>query len=329
MITNAFTADATLTELVVQDENGRELGKLQGDELKAATFKFLSAEPTATVPASATVVLIVDLLLPSGGAAPAAVDNQITYTVPDDAPFRTIIGATTVRGPRVPVDTSAPTVIKPPLRGAGWLDFNGCCMPSAPHRNVLLPADGAYRAFEMFAIDWVRMSEGTVWRGDGSQLTDHHAYGAEIHAATNGEVVDVRNDMAEAPINQSMAGNPTVKEPRDYAGNHVTVRLASDRFAIYAHLQTGSARVKVGDRVKEGDVLGLLGGSGNSTAPHLHFSIQDGPDALTSDSLPFVIDGYQLTGTAAIGPDGPIVNPASSPQTNTYPLTNSVIDLGT
>ena len=330
VITNGFTTDATLTELIVQDESGRELHKLQGDALRAATYKLLSANTTVTVPASAVVEVVVDVTLPAqSGAVPSAVGNQISYSLPDDAPFRTIIGATTVNGPRVQVDTSTPTVIKPPLRGPGWLAFNGCCLSSAPHRNVLLPADdGTFRAFEMFAIDWVKVSDGAVFRGDGSQLSDHYAYGSEIHAATAGEVVDVRTDLPEAPVNESISGNATVKEPRDYPGNHVTVRLAPDRYAMYAHLQTGSARVKVGDQVKEGDVLGLLGSSGNASAPHLHFSIQDGPDALTSLSLPFVIDGYQLTGTANINPVSLTIDPVMSPQANTYPLTYSIIDLG-
>jgi hypothetical protein len=48
-----------------------------------------------------------------GDAAPAAVENLISYTLPDDAPIHTIIGATTVQGPRIPVDPSTPTVVKP------------------------------------------------------------------------------------------------------------------------------------------------------------------------------------------------------------------------
>lgn len=330
VLTNGLTTDATLTDLVVRDETGRELHKLQGDALRAATFKLLGPDAMATVPASGAVELILDVPLPAQNAAPAAVGTDISYTLPGDAPFRTIIGATTVRAPRVPVDTSTLTVIKAPLRGPGWLSFNGCCLPSAPHRNVMLPADdGTYHAFEMFAVDWVKVDDGTVFRGNGSQLTDHHDYGSQIHAAAAGEVVDVRNDMPEAPVNESLSGNPTVTAPRDYAGNHVTVRLAPDRYAMYAHLQTGSARVRVGDQVKEGDILGLLGSSGNSSAPHLHFSIQSGPDALTSDSLPFVVDGYQLTGTAVIDPVSLTVNPVTSPQTKTYPLIYSIADFGT
>ena len=101
---------------------------------------------------------------------------------------------------------------------------------------------------------------------------------------------------------------------------------APDRYAMYAmyaHLQTGSARVHTGDQVKEGDVLGLLGSSGYASAPHLHFSIQNGPDALTSDSLPFVTDGYQLTGTAVIDPVSLTVNPVTSPQTPTASSTSA------
>jgi hypothetical protein len=54
---------------------------------------------------------------------------------------------------------------------------------------------------------------------------------SEIQSATDGEVVDVRNDLPEAPVNQSISGKPTVKQPRDYAGNHVAARLAADRYA--------------------------------------------------------------------------------------------------
>ena len=106
VITNGFTADATLTELVVHDDSGRELHRVRGDALRAATFRLLSSAATVTVPASAAVEVILDVPLPAqSGTAPAALGTQINYTLPDSAPFRTIIGATTVRGPRVPAPT--------------------------------------------------------------------------------------------------------------------------------------------------------------------------------------------------------------------------------
>ncbi len=53
----------------------------------------------------------------------------------------------------------------------------------------------------------------------------------------------------------------------------------------------------VGDRVSTGQVLGLLGNTGNSTAPHLHFGLNDNPDPLAAESLPMAFDQWTLEGT--------------------------------
>ena len=74
------------------------------------------------------------------------------------------------------------------------------------------------------------------------------------------------------------------------------LRIGPDVYAFYAHLQPGKMRVKLGDKVKAGAPIGKLGNSGNSTAPHLHFGLLDRPNLLTANSLPFVIDSYELTG---------------------------------
>src|SRR5688500_2719680 len=68
--------------------------------------------------------------------------------------------------------------------------------------------------------------------------------------------------------------------------------------AVYAHLQPGSIRVKVGDRVKVGQVLGLLGNTGGSLAPHLHFHIVNGANGFTSDGYPYVLRSFALRGQA-------------------------------
>ena len=54
--------------------------------------------------------------------------------------------------------------------------------------------------------------------------------------------------------------------------------------AVYAHLKPGSVKVKAGDKVKAGEVIGLLGNTGGSLAPHLHFHIVNGPEGAASDS---------------------------------------------
>lgn len=82
----------------------------------------------------------------------------------------------------------------------------------------------------------------------------------------------------------------------DGTGNGVTVDMGEGRFAPYAHMVPGSVAVKQGDTVQPGTFLGLLGNSGNSDAPHLHFQITDRPSALVANGLPFVYDRWFLEG---------------------------------
>jgi murein DD-endopeptidase MepM/ murein hydrolase activator NlpD len=44
--------------------------------------------------------------------------------------------------------------------------------------------------------------------------------------------------------------------------------------------------------VRRGDVLGLVGTSGNSSEPHLHFQVSDGPSALVSNGLPYLLRSF-------------------------------------
>ena len=80
------------------------------------------------------------------------------------------------------------------------------------------------------------------------------------------------------------------------AGNHIVVDMGDGNFALYAHIKTGTVAVKIGDHVKTGDVLGHLGNTGNSSAPHLHFHVMDGPSPLASRGLPYEIEGFEGQG---------------------------------
>ncbi len=122
--------------------------------------------------------------------------------------------------------------------------------------------------------------------------------------------------------------NLTVRNPRDYAGNSVVQRIAPGRYAVYVHLQTGSVRVKVGQRLRTGEVVGLLGNTGNSTGPHLHFGIQDGPDILTSNSLPFEIRSFTVQATARRGrkPGRVVLTGKPRRATSAQPLIGSVYE---
>jgi len=54
--------------------------------------------------------------------------------------------------------------------------------------------------------------------------------------------------------------------------------------------------VRPGDAVKKGAVLGKLGNTGNTSAPHLHFHIMNRPSPIAADGIPYLIDAFDLSG---------------------------------
>ncbi len=329
VVTNVMFAPVSLASLVVKDGD-EELARLEADALEAVTIPFNGSTPTLDIAASAAVTSLVDVMLPTDtyDDVPEHVTNELTYTIADDAPFRTVIRTLTVTSPPLEVPRFEPVVIEPPLRGGGWVPFNGCCTRSA-HRSFLLSTDGVLHSVETFAIDWVLFIDGAPFQGDGSQHSDWYGYGETVYSATDGVVVHSRDDLPDAPLNDSGGGNDTVKAPDDYGGNGVVVKIDDDRYALYAHIQQGSVIPQVGDEISAGDPIGELGSTGNSSAPHLHFGIQETADAFGSNSVPYVIDEYTVTGTAAFSADGELtVTEQNSPQEQTFPLMNYIVDFG-
>lgn len=182
-------------------------------------------------------------------------------------------------------------VLSPPFTGDGLVDGNGCCLEIGPHRFVTNPMDGTLDPSEQFAIDWIKVDgQGKAFRTDGKKSEDWLCYGTEVLAVAAGTVVETMRDLPNQPPGVA----PTNLTIPEIAGNHVILDLGGGRYAMYAHLAPGSVTVQVGDRVRAGDKLGLLGNSGNTTGPHLHFQISDRPSTLDTTSLPFVFASMEL-----------------------------------
>jgi len=130
-------------------------------------------------------------------------------------------------------------------------------------QNAHLDVPNQRRALDIVIMD----KEGKSHRGEGKKNTDYYCYGKELLAPAPGTVVmliDGVPDNTPGSMNHFMA-----------TGNCVMIQHAANEFSVIAHLQPHSAKVKLGDKVQTGQVLGLCGNSGNSSEPHLHFHIQD------------------------------------------------------
>lgn len=72
-------------------------------------------------------------------------------------------------------------------------------------------------------------------------------------------------------------------------GNNVRILHDDGKYTLYAHLHQGTITVKEGDTVMQGQVIALIGSSGSSTGPHLHFEMRNGPDTSSRiDPLDYV-----------------------------------------
>ena len=157
----------------------------------------------------------------------------------------------------------------------------------------LLPLNGKERAPEHFAIDFVQLdAQGRLFVGDLTNLYDWPYYRTEVLAAAPGTVVEMVKDLPDQVPGQ-LPSDITIETA---GGNHVIIDMGNGRYVLYAHLIPGSVTVEVGDVVNRRQILGLLGNSGNTDAPHLHFQVMDSPSALNTTGLPFVFDTWELQG---------------------------------
>ncbi|MTW12234.1 peptidoglycan DD-metalloendopeptidase family protein [Pseudoduganella eburnea] len=199
-----------------------------------------------------------------------------------------------VDGAEVTVRQVAPVTISPPLRGLGWVALSGMSNDSV-HRRTIVAVDGKARIAQRFAADWTKIGkEGLAFSGDPAKNANWAAYGAEVLAVANAVVVDVKDGI---PDNDPTADKKAVPiNLETVGGNYVILDLGGGNFAFYAHLQPNTIRVKVGDHVKRGQTLALLGNSGNSDAPHLHFHVSDSNSPLGAEGLPYVFDAFESKG---------------------------------
>ena len=188
-------------------------------------------------------VVFVWIALADGQLAPASLHHRIT------------VGEATLDAAVVSISTQKPVVIGPPLRGSDWMAANGPSRDSG-HRRALIATEGSARIAQRFGIDWVQLHPaGGTFQGDAKDNKSYRAYGADVLAVANGSVVATKDGIPENVPGITSRAVPITSDT--VGGNHIVLDLGGGRYAFYAHLQPGSLKVKVGDRVTRGQVIGL------------------------------------------------------------------------
>jgi Peptidase family M23 len=235
-------------------------------------------------------VLFMHVALPPGQPAPRILAHRITgYFTKTGADF-------TMSGGQTLLLYRRPAVLGPPLLGAGYVAADGCC-DSLRHVRALLTIDGRLVLAQRFAIDWEEIdSEGRVVSGDPKALGSYVIFGKSVLAVDDGTVIAARNDLPEQ-VPGALPANLPLSEAD---GNFVVLDIGG-AYVLYAHMQPGSVTVRAGDKVRRGEVLGKVGNSGNSQAPHLHLHVTEGPLRMASNGLPYVLDAFTLTAVDRAG----------------------------
>lgn len=308
---------------VLSDQKGPALDGL----MRAGAGGAAPAEPRRIAPGSSAVVFM-ETTLPMGRAIPKTLRWRVSFS-PDAETVQTRTNPWTPISGQIAVDQQAPITIGSPLPSGVWVAFNG---PSnmANHRRTLLIVDGRGSIAQRYAIDWIKLGpDGRPFHGDRGINANWYGFGADVLAVADATVSAANDGL---PLNEpDKLAVPITLET--IGGNYLILDLGGGHYAFYAHLQPGSQRVHVGDKVKRGQIIALLGNTGNSSAPHLHFHIANTNEPIAAEGVPYVFAAFSSLGVADLdmldGPGGWKPDPAKPPvvRKDALPGENEVVDI--
>lgn len=171
-----------------------------------------------------------------------------------------------------PEPKSEGVILAAPFHGE-WLVVNG-------GRSTLINIHYGH-SNQRDALDIERIVNGQERTGDRNKWTSYPSWGETLYAPADGKIAKAVNDLDDNPLNQ--------RDEEHVVGNHVVIDLGNGRFVLLAHLQKASVMVKEGDVVRTGQPIAKCGNSGNTSGPHLHLQVQNGPDFFAPDLTTYPI----------------------------------------
>src|SRR2546422_4953449 len=141
---------------------------------------------------------------------------------------------------------------------------------------------------QRFAFDLLGVgADGKTHRGEGNKNEDYYAFGRDVLAPADGTVTEVIQGVRD--------NTPGSMNPYSGVGNCVIIQHHEDEVSVLAHFKQGTIKVKAGDKVKRGQLLGQCGNSGNSSEPHIHYHLQHSPVLQDGLGIKCIFDKVVLT----------------------------------
>lgn len=328
-VTNFDMVPLTLkrVEIFANEESSQPLVAVEDEKLSAAMVRVGeammsssgssgAAQDTRTIDPGGRNVVFVWLELPVNRAVPSSLKHRMNFSsTPTGADKPRDV---TLQDFQVAVSHDSVPVLGPPFRGGTWLAGDGPANDS-DHRRSIFAIDGHIYSPERFAIDWDKIGPNEDIRHDGTTENQNWwGWGEPVLAVADGEITEV---VDEFPDNTPRFLPPVTLD--NIAGNHIILQIGQNRFVTYAHLQRGSIKARTGSHVHRGEVLALLGNSGNTTGAHLHLQVTDRNSVLEAQGVPFLLADFTYLGPGSDYPEKQI----SQPWLNSIPPGNGVVKL--
>ncbi len=138
---------------------------------------------------------------------------------------------------------------------------------------------------QRFAYDFLQVKEKKTFANNGDKNEDYYCFAKKVLAPGKGKVVSVENNILD--------NVPGEMNPKNTLGNYIVIDHLNGEFSFLAHFKQGSIKLKVGDTVTQGQVIGLCGNSGNSSEPHIHYHIQNTSVFGKGEGLPAIFKSYK------------------------------------
>ncbi|WP_293786687.1 M23 family metallopeptidase [uncultured Pedobacter sp.] len=237
------------------------------------------------------------LSIEAGQSAVVYIEAKTSKKIPfpNHIIHRIITSTDSLDGAAINTHTSKLQTLHAPVSGSDWIAADGPGNSIDNHHwrgNIVL--GGRAVNSRRFAIDWKKVKDSVSFSGDAANVRSYFCYGEEIFAVADGTVITATDGLPDNIPGHGKAFHPAVPLTFEkLPGNHIVIDLGDGHYAHYMHMKPGTVRVKKGDHVSKGQLLGNIGNSGDAREPHLHFEVTTSAKLLSGEGIPYVIDHYR------------------------------------